>query len=276
MNKTLIVSFGHKSRRGKDSVVAHLIETYKGRFDIRRYAFADELKLEVNNAIQKHIDDGLSVGQAFNVMESWAGIKHDDNMVMNDPLCSYGKSRTLLQFWGEDYRRRGMVAGKQVNTPDEFYWVRKMRDRIREEQPQIALISDMRFKNEAAMVKSESQDNRTVRIDRQGFNLGLGSDHASETELDDYGYDFEILVSDGDIDELKRDGVHVMELILEQLSAKYAVVPDDIFDKLKADTLPEGEVAFLPSVTVAASYKISTPEGTRDSAPYEVTAFLSK
>jgi hypothetical protein len=276
MNKTLIIAFGHKMRMGKDSVVAHLIETYKGRFDIRRYAFADELKLEYTSALKKHIDDGLSIGQAFNVLESWAGVPHDDNMAMNDPLCPYGKSRTLTQFWGGDYRRKGLVAGKQVNTPDEFYWVRKLRDRIRSEQPQIALISDLRYKNEAAMVKSESQDNRTVRIDRQGFDLGLGSDHVSETELDDYGYDYEAIVQDGDLDELKRDGVYIMELILEQLSAKYAVVPENIFDKLKANKLPDGEVAFLPSATKAAAYKISTPDGTHDAAPEEVTAFLSR
>lgn len=276
MNKTLIVSFGHKAKRGKDSVVQHLIATYGGRFDIRRYAFADAMKIEVSNAIAEEVMQGASPLQAIRELEDWAGIPHDENMAMNDPLCPHGKSRTLLQFWGGDYRRRGMVAGKQVNTPDEFYWVRKLRDRIRSEQPQVALISDLRYKNEAAMVKSESQDNRTVRIDRQGFDLGLGSDHTSETELDDYGYDYEILVADGDLDELKRDGVHVMELILEQLSAKYAVVPEDIFDKLKADKLPEGEVAFLPSAARAASYKIATPEGTHDAAPSEVAEFLSK
>jgi hypothetical protein len=88
---------------------------------------------------------------------------------MDDPLCPLGKQRSLLQFWGAEYRR--------AQDPD--YWVRQLANTIELEKPQIACISDMRFPNEMAFVL---QYGETVRVDRAGLPP---STHASETALQD-------------------------------------------------------------------------------------------
>lgn len=268
MKKTFIIAFGHKARRGKDTVVKHLIDVYGHKYDIRRYAFADELKREFTAEVERiSQQENASTIVAVRYLERWAEVQHDENMAMDDPLCPYGKPRYLLQWWGGDYRREGAKG----NTPDEFYWVRKLRNRIRDEQPQFALISDLRYKNEAAFVKSESLDNRTVRVERHGFDMGQGSGHASETELDDYGYDAEILVEDGNKEELKRDVIELFQIFLSQWSAQYAIASEDLFDKITPRVEPEAIV--LPTNTQPVTYRIATPEGTRSASSQDVAEF---
>jgi hypothetical protein len=286
LNNTLIIAFGHKARRGKDTAVAHLIETFSTKYDIRRYAFGDELKREFNEEVWRTLgevqDDppgsmpeSSKAEVAIRYLEDWAGVEHDWNMDMTDPRCPYGKPRYLLQWWGTEYRREGRVPGQLTPpTPDPFYWVRKMRDRIRADQPQIALISDMRFLNEAAMVKSEAISNRTVRIERLGFALpGEAAAHKSETELDTYGYDAEITVADGPdgLQELKRDVVWYVTEYLEQLSGKYSVAGSEVF---AAPLTVEDTAVLLPNHTKPATYKIATPEGTKDATPEEFAEAL--
>jgi hypothetical protein len=108
-----------------------------------------------------------------------------------------------LQFYGTEYRRK--------QSP--HYWVNRMSQRLKEDAPQIALISDMRFKNEFMWTKSVG--GYTVKVTRYGYVLDDGRDpkHISEVDLDSAPFDFEISVLDGEVDQLKRDAVTVFELI---------------------------------------------------------------
>jgi hypothetical protein len=204
---TLIIAFGHKARNGKGSACQAILEAHGQTYDIRKYSFADALKEEVNAAAVEH--GGMlalftHLAQHSN-LPKW--VTYEPSPDMTDPRCLLGKQRTLLQWWGTEYRR----------AEDSFYWVKALRKRIMEEKPQIALIDDMRFLNEMAWVKSDPS-NRTVRLDRLGFVGIATSSHTSENELDNAAYDYTIQVHDGDLDELKKDALFVFDHIIEQMT----------------------------------------------------------
>jgi hypothetical protein len=243
MENTVLVGFGYRARNGKDTAVSAIIEARSGQYDVRRYAFADVLKKEVNDAA---VDAGgmLELFKQGGVRGPNArGLLHDDFVMfpswviydadadMSDPLCPLGKQRTLLQWWGTDYRR----------NEDPNYWVEKLQEVIEKDKPAIALISDMRFPNEVSWVKS-SIDNCVVRVDRLGYR-SITPSHASETALDfmgDEDWHYILQVPDGDLEELKRDAVVVFDLIISSLT------PPDLSDVARVE---DGELK-VPTASV--------------------------
>ena len=99
---------------------------------------------------------------------------------MDDSLCPLGKHRTLLQFWGLEYRR--------AEDPD--YWVDCLSANIAGENPKHALISDVRFPNEFNWVKS--QGGVTVKVIRPS-NTFERSQHESECALDTFEFDYTLI-----------------------------------------------------------------------------------
>lgn len=195
---TTIIGFGHRSRSGKDTAAATIIKRFglpvchatQAKFvdgmdqgnlmqgtgivegiDVRRYAFADALKREVNAAavaaggMKNLIEGGVP---SYGMLPDW--VKFDPNAPMDDPLCPMGKQRTLLQWWGTEYRR----------NQDEDYWVKQLVYTVSCEMPEFALVTDFRFPNEAKALTYK------VKVDR---NV-LVNDHPSEHALDDFaGWD---------------------------------------------------------------------------------------
>jgi hypothetical protein len=219
-NSTLIVAFGHRAHSGKDTCVSHLIETYKDQYDVRRYAFADELKVEVYDALGNWRDVVWNDGR-LNYLE----LPHPRQ---NGPVTREQKIQwisahkvepplaRLLQFWGAEYRRK----------QDQHHWVKALDYQLKRDRPQIALISDLRFKNEFAFVcahgtgSSFNGKGYTVKVSRLGFQLNDGRDphHSSEVDLDSVKFHCEISVADGgeeQIAELKKDAVFVFDEILK-------------------------------------------------------------
>jgi hypothetical protein len=166
-SKTFVVAMGHKARHGKDTACDYLIERYGAKYKFRKYSFAEALKREVAS-----LGDLRAFCSAF-------GVPYDEAPPLDDPFCPgpHGKQRRLLQVYGTEFRR--------VQDPD--YWVKRTMERIKADSPRIALISDMRFKNEFAAVKAIG--GVTVRVERPGFTSGAEG-HVSETELDDAPYDY--------------------------------------------------------------------------------------
>lgn len=225
---SVIIGFGFRARSGKDTAVAEIIKqrglirltddtvkfdpraTYlpDGRYDIRKYSFADALRKEVEDAIRRAGDvmKLLVVNRPTHFMQAngdfielpdWVII--DENPEVNEqyPL---GKQRPLLQWWGTEYRR----------SIDTNYWVRQLAQRIELEKPQIALITDMRFPNEMEFVK---QYGETVRVDRDGLPP---STHASETALADTSpEDWSIILeNNGTLEEFREGAVTVFDELL--------------------------------------------------------------
>lgn len=200
MIDSVIIGFGFRARSGKDSAVAEIIkqrgllkpgESGNGeeRYDIRRYAFADCLKREVNNAARK----AGGMHELFNVLpfEVPEWVKYEPDAPMDDPMCPLGKQRTLLQAWGAEYRR----------AEDENYWVKQLALTIDLEKPTIALLSDLRFENEMQFVL---QHGEAVRVDRDSLPPAT---HISETALEDFTGWSLILENNGTLEEFKEGAV---------------------------------------------------------------------
>lgn len=216
----LIIGFGHKARRGKDSAVNAIIAARGGQYDIRRYAFADVLKQEVNAAamaaggmLELFKLGGIREGASFTPFPEW--LQYDVDADMSDPLCPLGKQRKLLQWYGSEFRR----------SQSPFYWVRALFKNINRDKPQVALVADMRFFNEMYAIKEQRPDRAgfAIRLDRTGFaDEGTNRGHQSENQLDEAEvdgkqYDFAITVQDGDIEELLKDAIRVFDMIVESL-----------------------------------------------------------
>ncbi len=170
---SIIIGFGYKATSGKDTAVAEIIKqrgllpeersvynifkNAQERYDIRRFAFADALKREVAEASRAAGGLETLINNMRPQLPDW---------VQYEPRAE--KPRTLLQWWGGDFRR----------GQDKNYWVRQVAQQIELEKPQFALLSDMRYLNEFAFCKEYGE---VVKVERLGIPQGT---HSSETELD--------------------------------------------------------------------------------------------
>lgn len=208
---TLVFGFGHRARSGKDTAVAEIIARRKNMYDVRRYAFADVLKQEVTQAVlsaggmRNLFLDGyyfVTERSDFVTLPEW--VKYDENAPMDDPMCPFGKQRTLLQWWGTEFRRN-------VNPQ---YWVTRLSEKLEKEQPEIALITDMRFYNEMDFVK---QYGETIRVDRAELPPLSNASHPSEIELSKVPDEdwTRILPNNGTLEEFKERAVAAFDAIME-------------------------------------------------------------
>ncbi len=199
----VIIGFGYRARQGKDSVVQHIIDTFGGKYDIRRYAMGDELKAEVNTLDQEALCIKYS-------------IPYDNNPDMSDPKCQtkHGKQSALLQYWGTEVRR----------AEDPFYWVKKVDARVMAEQPQIALLSDMRFWNEFYWVLANK--GYPVKVERIGYtDPSRDSGHVSEIQLETAKFFAHIKVQEGELDQLKADAIEVFNAVLQDVAPVVEDIP---------------------------------------------------
>jgi len=200
---TLILGLGNKARHGKDTFAA-AVDSYFAKIDaaatkhgfkhtpvvVQHLAFADALYHEVN--------EWLKVNPAWT--KGGEGLMHEtripywvlpDSKAEKSARAPYGKHPKLLQWWGTEFRR----------AQDQDYWVNQWKAAINP-KANIVLATDMRFFNEAAAIKSVG--GFTVRVSRKDQHGTLFIDpsrdplHASETQLDNYNYDYEITVKTGD------------------------------------------------------------------------------
>lgn len=213
----IIIGLGNKARHGKDSF-AEAVQNYydvqnaafvkhgmRGVVTIQRHAFA--------NALYKEVNDWLATDQgntwAHDTSRFYAYIPEEKDGVADarftipswvtptpnaevSARAPHGKHAKLLQWWGTEYRR----------TQDPNYWVKHWADGINK-NADIVLVTDMRFENEAAAIKAVG--GYTVRVSRANQNgtpfvdPSRDANHPSETQLDDYNYDYWITVKTGDL-----------------------------------------------------------------------------
>lgn len=118
----------------------------------------------------------------------WAKFKPGNQLDPRSP-------RQILQWWG-DYRR----------AQDPGYFVKRTRLSIEAtllDPPCPVVITDVRFPNEAAMVRQlGGQIWQVVRPGHEPPRTG----HASETTGDEFAPD-RVLVNDGSLDDLKREAL---------------------------------------------------------------------
>jgi len=216
---SVILGYGHRARSGKDTAASIIIKERGAEFDIRRYSFASELKAEVNHNAMKAggmknlFADGLRLEGCGYMQENeellrlpeW--VQMDPSPDMSDPECPYGKQRSLLQFWGTNLRR----------SVNENYWLNKVKQRIADEKPQIALITDLRFLNEVNFILTYGE---VIRIDRPGLPP-LSEAHESERALANYDGWSDIIKNNGSLDDFKEKVLFSFDMLMSTVPQEH-------------------------------------------------------
>jgi hypothetical protein len=174
----LIIGISGKMNAGKDTLADMLIGTFSvthPEIICKKYSFARVLK---NIA-----------GEAFGVWDP----SLFDSREFKKSFNTFWKAtnRELLQKVGTAFRE----------TFGTNFWVKRLFGEIASQQPDIAFISDVRYKSEVEGI--ESAGGLVIRVNRD-FSDGSESEqkHTSETELDDYkGFSF-IVKNDGSLEDL--------------------------------------------------------------------------
>lgn len=151
---------------GKDYTFGKLADFFADE-EVVRYALADEVRIEAADEVL----DALRVWELdLGYLGTW-----------KKPYSE--AQRRLLQWWGTEFRR----------AQDPEYWVRKVRERLEAADHYLAVVTDVRFENEAAMIRDlgglvvQTQTTDEIRAERLGGEVA--PPHASEVidyEVDDY------------------------------------------------------------------------------------------
>lgn len=198
----LLLGFGNKARHGKDSAARAIAKYFFDRRqqaqrcygygvripEVKRMAFADALRRESSEAISRAcgIERLLANGFRDDLTGNWidfpSWVIPTPNPDKSDPLLPFGKHSKLLQWWGTEYRR----------NQDENYWVNVVAKAVADDDG-IVLITDVRFPNEAAYVKSAGGFTiNLTRLEEDGSVYvapDRPKDHISEIALDGYNWD---------------------------------------------------------------------------------------
>jgi hypothetical protein len=195
----LLIGFGHRARQGKNTAADAILQapSLPLETEVRMYAFADALKREVRVAC------GQCGGQ-YNLIEQFK----DAGLMPEWVTFEEPKPRSLLQWWGTEYRR----------AKDPAYWVKRLRKTLEEHNPDIALITDVRFVNEVDFI--HELGGYVVKCERLGNPDVNVREHPSEAVLDAYkGWDYHIKAAT--VAECKRQALDIFRGLwrpIEQVS----------------------------------------------------------
>ena len=181
------VGIGHKARQGKTLLAEAMVEASGGK--IKTYALAEELKQYC----------------AAHHEELFKKYPEVPKLKKEDPIYGYV---AMLQHYGTNV----------VRAENPNHWVEVLEQKIEAEQPEVALITDIRFPNEAALVRNKEGlllRLRRMTGDTQYIDPTRSAQHPSEIGLDTF-LDWDILldVQDGKMEELKQAGRLLTEIIL--------------------------------------------------------------
>ncbi len=179
----LLLAFGNKARHGKDTageaVVAHFVQ--QQAMLRRHYGKAPK---------------GLAA-QLFKFAEAlYAECREQHGMV--------GKDAPLLQRVGSERR-----------AENSNYWVDKVFSQIDKDNPAVAVITDLRYQNEAEAVKARGGFTIQVsRLNRDGSPY-IADDrpagHPSEIDLDSYSFDFYIKAYTREVALIQEQAITIAE-----------------------------------------------------------------
>lgn len=164
----LLIAFGSKARHGKDSAATAIKDFYDAK---RSLAYVHGYGVRISEV------------RIFKFAEAlYKEAREDYGMTEKDA--------PLLQRIGSERRAQ-----------HENYWVNKVAEQLASFKG-IALITDLRYRNEAAFVKSIGGFTVNVsRLNKDGSSFvapDRPANHPSETDLDDYNWDYYIKTRDGD------------------------------------------------------------------------------
>lgn len=188
----LLIGIGHKARVGKDTLAWLLVDALRRQgVDARRYGWADALKAICRVEYGMRTKDApllQRIGVAYR--EGCRADCYSNNVVP----CAYD--------------------GEHTPTPD--VWVEACLAQIDEDAPQVAIIPDTRFPNEADAIRARR--GRIIRVERPHKPAsGRDDTHVSETALDALVPEYTV-INDGTLRDLTAAATPIVRDVLRQLS----------------------------------------------------------
>jgi hypothetical protein len=182
----LIVGFGNKARHGKDTAGEAVVDFYEQEM-VR---------------IQKCY--GRKANSPFVKQYKFADALYREARLYHGMTV---KDAPLLQRIGAHRRSR-----------NENYWVDQVAKSIGEDKPDIAVITDLRYRNEASYIA----DNGGITVNVSRLNADGSpyvaddrpADHPSETELDGYNFDYYIKTRTGDAALVGQQAILIVQFDL--------------------------------------------------------------
>ena len=178
----MIIGLSGYARSGKDTAADRLVSKH----GFSQYSFAAPMKeaMYILNPIVG--SDSIGPFKYKNLVDTYGLDKAKE---------SNPEIRRLLQVFGTEVGR---------NMFGENFWVDLALNKINVDK---AVISDVRFKNEADAIKKAG--GKVWRINRNG--VGPVTDHSSEIDLDDYSFDH-IIDNDYSVVDLNN----IVDMLLEK------------------------------------------------------------
>lgn len=108
-------------------------------------------------------------------------------------------------------------VGMERRVEDENYWVKQIDAQLKADAAtvDVAIITDVRFLNETAYVKANG--GATINVSRLNLDgtpyvdPSRPADHPSETELDDYLWDYRIVAYSGEVALIEQLAICIAE-----------------------------------------------------------------
>jgi hypothetical protein len=153
---------------------------------IKMYSFADSLKWICVKLFDVPFECCFGTDEQKNQMQEhllWENMPKPDGFGFKRGSMT---TREFLQFLGTDIMRKMY----------EPVWVNACIKKIQQEQPELAIIADVRFPNEAKAI--EQAGGKVVRLTREVHE----DNHSSEVALDDYPFTEYIANKNEGIDDL--------------------------------------------------------------------------
>ena len=200
----MIIGITGKARSGKDTFAEILAEVFYEKTGKKfiLMAYATELK----NRCQSDFD--LSYDQLWGdqkEVEDKRYLKRDSQLraseITKDIEGAYWTPREIMQAYGQFFR-----------TIDYDFWVKALFRTIEYKQYGNVIITDVRHPNEADPIKEIG--GKVIRVIRDAKDTIHGSGHISETAMDRYQCDINVL-NNSELTELRFEAQEAVKLILE-------------------------------------------------------------
>lgn len=146
---------------------------------VKLYSFADLMKESVINIFGLKRQQVYGTNEQYNepTKYTWSQFENflNDYTKSPDDMEDYMTGRDILQVFGTDIMR----------SIHSDIWLDACLNKIKQEQPKLAIITDVRFPNELKGVQKEG--GKVIRLLRAPFSDQ--DEHESETALDNYHFD---------------------------------------------------------------------------------------
>jgi hypothetical protein len=183
--KGIRLGFGHKARSGKDCAAKRVLEVLR------------EAGIDVKDA--EKISFAKGVYQVHDVIQQ---IKPPYS-IEKDPKLLQATADFLREYYGENFFT--------LNTEKKIVFCEELCHRTH--TPEFLLVTDLRHRHEAAMLKKHGF--KLVDVFRKDRPIDRDPNHPSETDLDDYdGWDY-VLDNNGPKEELKAKVAEMLDVLFK-------------------------------------------------------------